>query len=93
MCLYSESQISFLDNTNTLPDDYNYNSNTNNWSILIGDKINQQPDRHDNSLLDKINKKLEFLETVERSTIYTKLERKNDSFLDLLERMKTLNLE
>ena len=72
-------------------DDYNYNSNTNNWSTLIGDKINQQPDRHDNSLLDKINKKLEFLETVERSTIYTKLERKNDGFLNLLERMKALN--
>ena len=40
-----------------------------------------------------INKKLESLETIERSTLYTKLERKNDSFLDLLERMKALNSE
>ena len=40
-----------------------------------------------------INKKLESLETVERSITYTKVERKNDSFLDLLERMKALNSE
>ena len=38
-----------------------------------------------------INKKLESLETVERSITYTKVERKNDSFLDLLDRMKALN--
>ena len=38
-----------------------------------------------------INKKLESLETIKRSTLYTKVERKNDSFLDLLERMKALN--
>ena len=38
-----------------------------------------------------INKKLESLETIERSIINTKVERKNDSFLDLLERMKALN--
>ena len=44
-------------------------------------------------MLDRINKKLESLETVERSIINTKVERKNDSFLDLLERMKTLNSE
>jgi len=42
-------------------------------------------------LLEKINKKLEFLETMERSITNTKVERKNDNFLDLLERMKTLN--
>ena len=72
-------------------DDYNYNSNTNNWSTLIGDKINRQTDRHNNSLLEKINKKLEFLETMERSITNTIVERKNDNFLDLLERMKALN--
>ena len=44
-------------------------------------------------MLDRINKKLESLETVERFIINTEVERKNDSFLDLLERMKTLNSE
>ena len=72
-------------------DDYNYNSSTNNWSILIGDKIDRKTDRHNNSLLDMINKKLESLETAERSIINTRVERKSDSFLDLLERMKALN--
>ena len=72
-------------------DDYNYNSNTNNWSTLTGDKINRQTNRHNNSLLDMNNKKLKSLENVERSTIYTKVERKNDSFLDLYERKKSLN--
>ena len=38
-----------------------------------------------------INKKLESLENIERSTIYTKVERKNDSFLDFYERIKALN--
>ena len=72
-------------------DDYNHNNSTNNWSTLPEDKINRQTDRHNNSLLEKINKKLESLETVERSIINTKVERKSDSFLDLLERMKALN--
>ena len=44
-------------------------------------------------MLDRINKKLEYLETVERSITNTKAERENDSFLDLLERMKALNSE
>ena len=44
-------------------------------------------------MLDKINKNLEFLEIVERSITNTKVERKNDSFFDLLERMKTLHSE
>ena len=48
---------------------------TNNWNSLIGDKINRQTDRHSNSFLDKINKKLESLEAIERSTT---VERKND---------------
>ena len=39
-------------------DDYNYNNSTNNWSTLIGDEINRQSDRHNNSLLDRINKKI-----------------------------------
>ena len=39
-------------------DDYNYNNNTNNLSILTRDKINQQTDIHNNSLLDMANKKL-----------------------------------
>ena len=73
--------------------DYNYNNSTNNWSTLTRDKINRQTNRHNNNLLDKINKKLESLETVERSITNTKVERKSDSFLDLLERMKTLNSE
>ena len=74
-------------------DDYNYNNSTNNWSTLTGDKINRQNNRHNNSLLDRINKKLESLKAVERSITNTKVERKSDSFLDLLERMKTLNSE
>ena len=73
-------------------DDSNYDNNTNNWSILTGDKINRQTDRHNNSFLNIINKKLECLETIKRSTINTKeVERKNDSFLDLFERMKAFN--
>ena len=38
--------------------------------------------------LERINKKLESLEATERSVI---VEKKNDSFLDLYERMKALN--
>ena len=68
-------------------DNYNY---TNNWSTYTGDKINRQTDRHNNSFLDRINKKLESLEAIERSTI---VERKNDSFLDLYEKIKALNSE
>ena len=80
-------------------DNYNYN-NTNNWSNFTGDKINRQTDKHNNSFLDRINRKLESLEDIDRSTIYTKVEKKNDSFLDLYEsdsfldlyeRMKALN--
>ena len=74
-------------------DDYNYNDSTNNWSTLTADKINRQIDRYNNSLLDRINKKLESLEIIERPTICTKVERKNDSFLDLLKKMKVLNSE
>ena len=72
-------------------DDYKYNSNTNNWSTLTGDKINRQTNKHKDSFLDRINEKLESLENIDRSTIYTKVEKKNDSFLDLYERMKALN--
>ena len=68
--------------------DYNYNSSTNNWSILTGDKINRQTNNHNDSFLDRINKKLESLEAIERSVT---VERKNDSFLDLYERLKALN--
>ena len=79
-------------------DDYNYNHNndTNNWNSLIGDKINRQNDRHNNSFLDRINKKLESLEAIERTTT---VERKNDrdnridSFLELYEKIKALNSE
>ena len=39
-------------------DDYNYNNNTNNWSILTIDKINRQTNRHNISLLDMTNKEL-----------------------------------
>ena len=69
-------------------DDYNYNSKINNWSTLIGDKINWQTNRHNNSFLDIINKKLESLENIDRSAIYTKVEKKSESFLDLYERLK-----
>ena len=72
-------------------DDYNYNNNTNNWSTLIGDKINRQTNNYNDSFLDRINRKLESLENIDRSTIYTKVEKKSDSFLDLYERMKALN--
>ena len=62
-------------------DNYNYNDNssTNNWSILTGDKINQQTNKHNDSFLDRINKKLESLEATERSVI---VERKNDSSVE-----------
>ena len=69
---------------------------TNNWNSLIGDKINRQTDRHSNSFLDRINKKLESLEAIERSTT---VERKNDrdkridNFLELYEKIKVLNSE
>ena len=73
-------------------DNYNYNyDNTNNWSTYTGDKINKQTDRHNNSFLDRINKKLESLEAIERSTT---VERKNDkdnriySFLELYKKLK-----
>ena len=68
---------------------YNYNNNTNNWNSLIGDKINRQTDRHNNSFLDRINKKLESLEAIERSTtVEIKNDRDNriNSFLDLYEK-------
>ena len=42
-------------------------------------------------MLDRINKKLESLEIVEKSITNTKVERKNGSFLGLLEKMNTLN--
>ena len=58
---------------------------------ITGDKINRRTDRHNNSLLDMNNKKLKSLENVERSVINTRVERKSDSFLDLLEKMKSLN--
>ena len=35
-----------------------YNSSTNNWSILIGDKINLQTNKHNDNFLDRINKKI-----------------------------------
>ena len=76
-------------------DNYNYNyNNTNNWSTYTGDKINRQTNRHNNSFLDRINKKLESLEAIERSTT---VERENDRdnridiFLDLYEKIKALN--
>ena len=72
-------------------DDYNYNGNTNNWSNFTNDKINRQINNYNNSFLDKINRKLESLENIDRSAIYTKVEKKNDSFLDLYKRMKALN--
>ena len=72
-------------------DDYNYNGNTNNWSNLTEDKINRQTNKHNDSFLDRINRKLESLENIDRFAIYTKVEKENDSFLDLYERMKALN--
>ena len=76
-------------------DNYNYN-NTNNWSTFTGNKINRQTNRHSNSFLDRINKKFESLEAIERTTT---VERKNDrdnridSFLELYEKIKSLNLK
>ena len=71
-------------------DNYGYN-NTNSWSTFIDDKINRQTNKHNNSFLDRINKKLESLENIDRFAIYTKVEKKSDSFLDLYERLKALN--
>ena len=74
-------------------DNYNYN-NTNNWSTFTGNKINRQTNRYSNSFLDRINKKFESLEAIERTTT---VERKNDrdnridSFLELYEKIKSLN--
>ena len=55
-------------------DNYNYNDNssTNNQSILTRDKINRQTNKHNNSFLDRINKKLKSLEATERSVIVEK---------------------
>ena len=75
---------------------YNYNNNANNWNSLIVDKINRQTDGHNNSFLDRINKKLESLEAIERSTtVKRKNDRDNriDSFLELYEKIKALNSE
>ena len=69
-------------------DDYNYNNSTNNWNTLTEDKINRQIDRHNNSLLEKTNKKLELLETVERSITNTKIERKMIVFWTFLKEWK-----
>ena len=69
-------------------DNYNY---TNNWSTFTDDKINRQTNKNNDSFLDRINRKLESLENIDRSAIYTKVEKKNDSFLDLYERIKALN--
>ena len=41
--------------------------------------------------MDRINKKLESLDNTDRSAIYTKEEKKNDSFLDPYEKLKVLN--
>ena len=71
--------------------DYNYKNSTNNWSTLTGDKINWQTDSYNNSFLDRSNKKLESLETKKRSIINTRVEKKSDSFLDVLAKLKALN--
>ena len=42
--------------SNSEIDYYNYNSGTNNWSTLTGDKINRQTNKHNDSFLDRINK-------------------------------------
>ena len=71
--------------SNSEIDDHNYNSKTNNWSILTGDKISQQTNKHNDSFLERINKILKSLEATERSII---VEMENDSFFDLYERLK-----
>ena len=86
----SDMEYEIDSDSNNDMDDYNYN-NTNNWSNFTNDKINRQTNKHNNSFLDKINRKLESLENIDRSSIYTKVEKKSDSFLDLYERMKALN--
>ena len=82
--------------SNSEIDEYNYNSSTNNWNTLIGDKINRQTNNHNDSFLDRINKKLKSLKAIERSVTLERkdssVERKNDSFLDLYGRLKALNL-
>ena len=93
---WSKSNMDYETDSDSEIDDYNYNSNTNNWSILTGDKINRQTNNHNDSFLDRINKKLESLEAIERFVTLERqkdssVERKNDSFLDLYERLKALN--
>ena len=81
--------------SNSEIDEYNYNSSTNNWNTLIGDKINRQTNNHNDNFLDRINKKLKSLKAIERSVTLERkdssVERKNDSFLDLYGRLKALN--
>ena len=50
--------------------------------VLTGDKINRQTDSYNNSFLDRINKKLESLENIERSI--TKVFRKKFVLLYML---------
>ena len=85
---WSNSDMDYETDSDSEIDDYNYNGNTNNWSNLIGDKINRQINNHNNSFLDKINRKLESFENIDR---FAKVEKENDSFLDLYERIKALN--
>ena len=75
-------------------DNYNYNyNNINNWSTYIGDKINRQTDIHNNSILDRINKKLESLEAIERSTtIKRKNDRDNRIEIKLSQKLKGYNV-
>ena len=59
--------------------------------VLTGDKINRQTDSYNNSFLDRINKKLESLENIERSiTVEIK---KMIVFWTYLKKMKALNSE
>ena len=55
---WSNSDMDYETDSDSDMDDYNYNSNTNNWSNLTGDKINRQTNKHNNSFLDRINKKI-----------------------------------
>ena len=82
--------------------EYNYNSNTNyncdrsiehdNWSTVTEYKSSRHSDiQSNNHLLELVNNKLKALESIDRPVMYTKVERKGNSLIDLFEKMKSLD--
>ena len=64
---------------------------TDNWNNR--QKMTDIKNSKKDSLIETIDERNDSHMVHKKSLINTKVERKNDNFLDLLERMKTLNLE